>query len=116
MRKSASENTFFTFIKKNAGTVALALLLLVGVMLMMLPRTETVDERGDEERLAELCESIDGAGRCSVLLNIKDGEVVSAAVLCEGADTAEVVADVKQLVSSLYGIGYNKISVLKLSE
>ncbi len=116
MRRSASENTLFTFIKKNRGYLALLALLLVGILLMTLPIGGAEGERDEEERLAELCASIDGVGRCSVLLNVRDGEVVSAAVLCEGAENLEAVSDVKALISSLYGIGYNKISVLKLSE
>ena len=116
MRKSASENTFISFIKKNKTALILILIILIGILLLCLPSNKLSGGESEEKRLAELCSAIDGVGECSVLLNMKDGEVVSVAILCEGADSSEVEADIKELVSSLYGIGYNKVTVLKLSE
>ncbi len=117
MQKSASENTFMSFIKKNKTALIFILILLIGVLLLCLPRGEESEKtQNEEERVALLCSGIEGVGECSVLLNIKEGEVASAAILCEGADSSEVEANIKKLISSLYGIGYNKITVLKLSE
>ena len=117
MQKSASENTFVSFIKKNKTALIFILIFLIGVLLLCLPRGEEADTaQNEEERVAQLCSGIEGVGDCSVLLNIKEGDVISAAVLCDGADSPEVVANIKKLISSLYGIGYNKVTVLKLSE
>ena len=72
---------------------------------------------GPEAQLSELCSSIDGVGRCRVALTFGEGEEVYAvAVLCDGAENAKVRSKVCELISSLYGIGYNRISVLKISE
>lgn len=116
MQKSASENTFVSFIKKNKTALIFILILLIGVLLLCLPSGEKTDGNGEEERVAELCSGIEGVGECSVFLNIKEGEVVSAAILCDGGDSPRVEADIKKLISTLYGIGYNKVTVLKLSE
>ena len=116
MQRSVSENLIIPFIKKNKWVALTALLLLLGVLLMSLPEGGGASSLDEESRVAELCCGIDGVGRCSVMLNIKEGEVISAAVLCEGADSPSVESQVKELISSLYGIGYNRISVLKISE
>ena len=71
---------------------------------------------GEEERIAAVISEIDGVGRAEVMFNVRDGEVVSCAVLCSGGDSEQVISEVKALLSALYGIGYNRISVLKLSE
>lgn len=116
MQKSASESLLIPFIKKNKTAILLALILLLGVLLMLIPTESAEKPRDEESRVSELCSGVNGVGRCSVVLNLQDGSVVSAAVLCDGADSPAVVSDLKELISSLYGIGYNRISVLKLSE
>ena len=116
MPKSVSENLFLPFIKKNKTVILLAVLLLVGIILMLIPTAKADDPKDEEARACEMCSAVAGVGRCSVMLNMKDGAVVSAAVICDGADSPRVEAQIKELISSLYGIGYNRISVLKLSE
>ena len=116
MLKSASENSFLSFLGKNKIAFLFILLLLIGILFFLLPSRESREETDDEERVSELCSSIVGVGECSVILNQSEGRVVSVAVLCEGGDSVEVISDVKALISSLYGIGYNKVTVLKLSE
>ena len=116
MQKSASESLLLPFIKKNRAVILLALLLILGVLLMLIPTESGEKPRDEEARVSELCSGVAGVGRCSVVLNIKDGDVISAAVLCDGADSPKVESNLKELISSLYGIGYNRISVLKLSE
>ena len=116
MSRSVSENLLLPFIKKNKTLIFLALLLLLGIILMLMPTGSAEAERDEEARISELCSGISGVGRCSVMLNIKEDEIVSAAVLCDGADSPAVESEIKELISSLYGIGYNRISVLKLSE
>ncbi len=66
--------------------------------------------------LAVLCSKIDGVGRCSVMINYDEGGSVSAvAVVCDGAESLSVREGLYKLISSLYGVGYNRISVLKFS-
>ena len=116
MQKSASESLLLPFIKKNKIALILAILLILGIILMLIPTGNSEKAQSEEMRAAEICSGVNGVGRCSVMLNIKDGDVISAAVLCDGADSSAVESDLKELISSLYGIGYNRISVLKLSE
>lgn len=116
MQKSESKNTFLAFIGRSGGGLLISLVLIIGVVFLLLPREAGSSAYSEEERAGALCSSLGGVGECSVALCMRDGEVVSAAILCEGADSPTVEASVKELISSLYGIGYNKISVLKLSD
>ena len=113
MRKSVSESLLLPFIKKNKTAIIPVLLLLLGVILMLIPTASAEEARDEEARACEMCSAVAGVGRCSVMLGIKDGEVVSAAVLCDGADSPSVESQIKELISSLYGIGYNRIAVIK---
>ena len=119
MQKSASENLFIVFLKKNRWALLLLLLALIGALALILSNNisdKTVADSSDEERIATVISGIDGVGTARVVINKKEGEIVSCAVVCTGGDSERVVSDVKALISSLYGIGYNRISVLKLSE
>ena len=118
MQKSVSENHFLAFLKKNKWAFLLLLLVLFGALLIILSNNmgDTTTDGSDEGRIATLISGIDGAGRVEVVINKKEGEVISCAVVCSGGDSERVVSEVKALISSLYGIGYNRISVLKLSE
>ena len=71
----------------------------------------------DGEELRELCSEIDGVGDCLVMVRTSDeGEVVSVAVLCDGAESASVRASLTELISELYGIRTSRISILKLAK
>ena len=101
----------------KGGLVAL-LLATVGVLLLLQGGTEkNVRSAELETELAELCSSADGVGECRVMITYgEDGEVFAVAVLCSGAESARVRSEVKELVGSLFGIGANRISVMKLEE
>ena len=84
-----------------------------------------------EKELSELCSEIEGAGKSKVMVSFSSGEVreyksgvlISSSppkiegvtVLCRGADRASVKRAVCDMISALYGIGSNRICVLKLS-
>ncbi len=97
-------------------------IVLLGVILILLGSrgaqdTEPQDTLGLEESLAEMCSATEGVGKCRVMITYTDGgEVYAVAVVCEGADSSEVRARVVKLVGSLFGIGANRISVLKINE
>ena len=95
-------------------------MLLIGVLLLIVcagfdvEKEETVDE---EVRIAEMCSMTEGVGECRVMLTYdSEGRVTAVAVLCEGADRAEVRRRITDMLTSLYGIGTNRISVLKISD
>lgn len=84
-----------------------------------------------EGELAELCSAVYGVGRCRVRVSFSSGfryeykgsalteklppEIDGVTVLCDGADSSEVRKEISSLISALYGIGHNRVCVLKLS-
>jgi len=118
--KLKSDNGFKEFILSSRRILPILLLLGIGILLVFMgqgevaKKTETV---GEEARLAEMCSAAVGVGDCRVMISYgEDGEVYAVAVLCDGADSIEVERDVKRLVGSLYGIGDNRITVLRLEK
>ncbi len=121
MWKLRSENGFIDFMRRGGAKYAL-LLLVLGLALLLLcggvGESESVATEPDEEaRISEMCSLTEGVGECRVMLTYDgQGRVCSVAVLCEGADSVEVRRRITDMLSSLYGIGSNRISVLKITD
>ncbi len=115
--KLKSDSKFLEFLKgkKSLGIVLVAL---VGAVLIFISGSKEVAHSEESlSDLSRLCSSVEGVGECRAVINYgDDGEVVAVAVLCEGAQSDEVRLKLYKLISSLYGLGYNRISVLKISE
>lgn len=121
------DSGFFGFLKSQKN-IKVAALLLAGVLLIFLgtlggarsgggDNAQSSSAQGTEERVGYMCSLADGVGRCEVMLTYsQSGEVESALVLCEGADSASVRSRVVSMVSTLFGIGTNRIEVVKISE
>ena len=115
--KLKSDNKFFELLK-NKKTVAILLVALSGAVLIFISgKGEITAAAPETDELTELCSSLEGVGECRTVINYgKDGEVLAVAVLCQGAEQIEVRSKLYKLISNLYGLGYNRISVLKISE
>ena len=136
------ENGFFEFLRKRNGIWKAAIVLLVGILLLSFGgRTdnESALELGEldaygralEERVAELCSSLDGVGEARVMITFSSGEktvyegtravgkkppeVMAVTVLCEGAGSGAVVARLTEMLSSVFGIGTHRIKIMKIS-
>ena len=115
---------FKEFLKFEKKRTQLAALLICGGVLMLIgsvgvfsERDVTVDEVTLEERTVQLCSLIDGVGECEIMITYAEGDSVYAvAVLCEGAEDIEVKKSVTELITSLFGISTNRISILKISK
>lgn len=137
-----SENRFVEFLKGKKGMGKLLILLLVGVVLLSLgglsgaEKDEPVGELDTygavlEDRIAELCSSLDGVGRARAMVTFSSGEVtlyegsravgkkppevMAVTVLCEGAERGDVAARLTDMLASLFGIGTNRVKIMKLS-
>ena len=131
------------FFKEKYRLIALIVAIAVGVLLIAFSfgGGNGKESEADAQTLAEykaeleceleaVCSSIKGVGRCEVVVTFSRGaentykgaslieskppEVMGVSVICEGADSDEVRADVVGMMSSLFGIGKNRISVMKL--
>ena len=114
---------------KSRKNIKAALLLLAGALLIFLGTLggagsggtldgqAAAEQVSSEERVSYMCSLAEGVGRCEVMLTYSpSGEVASALVLCEGADSASVRSRVVSMVSTLFGIGTNRIEVVKISK
>lgn len=117
-----SDKSFFDFLGSRSGLFRVALILLAGIVLILISSGFRGSSEGEvsgevslEEEVAEACSSIESVGRCRVMITYgEEGEVFAVAVLCEGAGSDRVRSDVVQLCTSLFGIGANRVSVLKI--
>ena len=119
--KLKSENKFFAFLRAQSKGQVLLIVLCIGIGIFMLAAgrggsTDTVASTLEEETAA-LCSSIVGVGECRVMITYTgDDKVYAVAVLCDGADSVSVKNEITALASSLFGIGTNRVTVLKLSK
>ena len=128
-RKSLLDNAFVKFLMGKKSIWKIALLLFVGLVLVLVGtqgssvKESTKDAEDESQRLAALCEAVKGVGECRVMItysSVSSGykattqRVESVCVVCEGADKIEVRRSLVELLSSLYGIGTNRIYIAKL--
>ena len=131
------------FLKKNKRGVIIIALLVLGALLLFgsSGRGGTGDDTGEmtldeykaalEAELASICSDVRGVGACrvfvtfergeqnsykgSVLIESKPPKVQGVTVVCRGADTARVRSEITEMICALFGIGANRVAVLKLN-
>ncbi len=120
--KLKSDSGFFEFLRQRGVSKKLVLLLVLGIVLLLVgsgseKSSEKAEQTKDaESELVAMCSSLSGVGECRVMMSYgEDGAVYAVAVLCEGAESDAVKERIYELVGSLYGIGTNRIAVLKIS-
>ena len=127
--------------KKKLRTALL--LCALGVLLIAFSAATATGDRGGDEvtleeykkdlesELSELCSSVRGVGKCRVMVTFERGEentykgsslveskpprVMGVSIVCRGADSDEVRRELVDMLSALFDIGSNRISVLKLN-
>lgn len=88
-------------------------------------------KNGLEEKISALCSSVEGVGKCKVFITFSTGEekiyragtlietkppsVLGVTVICRGADSEEVRYALVEMLTALFGIGSNRIAILKLN-
>ena len=129
------------FFKKDKKRAILAVAALLGMALAVF--LSSSDKSGVSEgyslseykselegELAEMCSSIKGVGRCRVTVSFSEGEsleykgsaligskpprVLGVCVICDGADREGVKGEICECMRSLFDIGSNRISVMKM--
>ena len=103
-----------------------ALLLGVAVALIAISTADDSDALTDdsyEARVADICNSIEGVGRCRVLIyygepstRYSEKKVEGIVVVCEGAGSVEVRRRLTEALSSFFGIGSNRVIIEKMQK
>ena len=124
MKLNLGKDGILGFIKKSKTARYAVLFIIVGLVLVIagtvgFGKGRTNDEPAsltEEDRLCRLCSEVDGVGECRVMITFSsDGKrVESAAIVCRGADSVSVRRGLTELVTSLYGIGANGVSLSKM--
>ena len=138
-----SDKGSFALPKPKKGVILAALCLAVGVLLLAFSgggekaaQKSTEDDSlrsyiaALEEETASLCSSVRGVGKCRVMITLAAGEEVvyrggtkigstpprvqSVTLVCDGGDSDRVRRGVSAMLSSLFDIGENRVTVLKL--
>ena len=107
---------FLAWLRRDGRGWVLPLLALVGILFLILPgRVGSEGTSDGTSEVESLCASIEGVGECRIMLSYADDgrSVQAVAVICDGADRLEVRHRLTELLSSFYGIGYNRISIEK---
>ena len=111
---SSWNSGFLGFLKKKGGLWILVLVVSVGLFLLVFfSGGEQVESDGATE-ISELCSSVEGVGECRVMITYEGGEPVGIVVVCRGGDSVQVRHRLYEMLSALYGIGANRISVEKM--
>ncbi len=118
-----SDRSFIKYLKTR-DSIKLIIAVGIGILLLILGITfgkEDVTDNNDmEERVSEICSSVDGVGECRVLIYYRSGSgydaenaVESVLIVCDGGDSPEVKLKLSKILSSLFGIGANRIRIEK---
>ena len=116
-----SDFDFITYIKKQDKKVVIFIVVILVLLFALLffgegGNGENPASDNAEARLEELCSGIEDVGQCRVMVTYKNGEVFAVAVICEGAEDPVVKQRICDLISSIYGIGYNRVTVQPMAK
>ncbi len=122
-----SVSRILDFAKSNGGAVKIGLFLFLGVTLILFgalggrgESSQSDTALGEEETLERICSSVVGVGECRVIIGYTpatrtaERRVESVCVVCRGASSAKVRERLTELLSSLYGIGSNRICIAQM--
>lgn len=115
------DKSFKDFLKTKGRKAPLMIVALLAALLILLGGLG-VGERNDgkaelEERVAEMCAMTEGVGDCRVMITYTpDGEVYAVALLCQGGDSAPVREKLTSMMCALFGVGSNRVEILKIKE
>lgn len=140
---SEQDRPVLSFLRGSRRGRRVLLLLLLGLLLLLLSTVLSSREEEAQEvslqtyraelegQVATLCTSVEGVGRCQVMITFSAGEQVTyrgtvrtgstppqvdgVCVVCDGGDSVRVRSELSGVIAALFGIGENRIHVSKMS-
>ena len=132
------------YVASNKKTVLVIGLFVFGMLMLIFSSSafsekEAVESENDleeyrerlEAELADICSSVNGVGKCRVMITFERGaeniykgsaliesrppKVMGVTVVCRGAESDTVRAEIVNMMTALFDIGANRISVLKFN-
>ncbi len=137
-------NKFLSYVKENKKIFLILALVCLGLVFLSIAgssksegksekNTDTLEEYRQklEEELVSLCTSVEGVGKCRVFITFEKGEentykgstlietkpprVSGVSVVCSGGDSDRVKSSLTKMITALFGIGANRVAILKLN-
>ena len=112
-----SDKSFKDFLRSSPvlSLVAVGAVLAALLVALLLGGGASRAVASEESELEAVCSMLEGVGRCKTVVTYgEDGRVYAVAVLCDGAQSVDVRRGLTELLTSIYGIGANRIAVLKI--
>ncbi len=136
---------FLKVIRENKNALKIAVLVGLGLFLIIFSsavsdgktkeekREITLEEykEGLEAELASLCADVSGVGKCRVFITFERGaqdtykgsyvietkppKVAGVTVICRGGANDSVRAELTDMICALFGVGSNRVAILKLN-
>lgn len=103
------------FLKDQKGKLLLLIIPVALLLIVIGSGEDTTTEPNQDGQLAELCSSVDGVGECRVMVTYRDGEVYAVAIICEGAENPKTRERLLDIITSIYGIGSNRVTIQRLN-
>ena len=130
---------------KNKRILAVVLLALLGIALILVSSRGNGEDTNRKEKetslaeyrealeaeIASLCSSVEGVGKCRVIITFERGEetvykgtsvievrppkVKGVIIACRGADKDAVRAELTDMMTALFDIGSNRVAISKLN-
>lgn len=125
---SSGNSGFLGFLKKQGLVWKIIVPVALGLLLVLAGRGadsgEVSIQTDTEEEIASLCSSVDGVGRCIVIITYSEEygyygatgerEVLGVAIACEGGGSVSVRRRLTDMMCALFGIGANRVCVERL--
>ena len=105
---------FLGFLRQKGGLWVLVFAVSIGLFLLVFFSGNNEVAQTDTTEIGRLCSSVEGVGECRVMITYEEGEPVGIVVVCQGGDSVQVRHRLYEMLSALYGIGANRISVEKM--
>lgn len=139
------DNSFTIFVKNNKRLWKIGLLIAAGIILILLSSSFgkesgvqsdnklTLAEYKSqlEDEIASICSSVEGVGKCRVIITFERGEqnsykgtsvietkpprVLGVTVVCRGADSDAVRYALVDMLTALFDVSSSRIAILKLN-
>ena len=126
-KRDSIVDTVISYFKSGKRARLLLVLAAIGVILLLCFSFSGGDAGGEEvsdtleARLEEMLSSVSGVGKCRVILyyaeaekkygSTVEGRVESIVVVCKGAANPKVRQDLTLMLTSLFGIGANRVHI-----
>ena len=120
LKSGKSLGELFSFSEKS---LKIGIVIILGLVLILIGSFDAEEKKttlSEEEKIAEICSMMEGVGKCKAMITYsgseREKEVFAVLLLCEGAESTNVRAELTEAICAIYGIGANRVEIFSLNE